>query len=123
MKQLVQVGFELMVRKTGHRQRPVPRGQRQTEQLVGGFRVVTKHLIEIPHAEEEQHVWMPLLGRTVLVHERDMASRGCRRWGRRRRFRPLPRRLAFRPMRLLGSWLWVGRADRRNCFTLRQSLF
>ena len=66
----MQVDFELMVREASHRERPVPRGQRQAEQLVGGLRVLVEQLVEIPHAKKEKHVRMLLLGCTVLLHDR-----------------------------------------------------
>src|SRR5258708_3202805 len=51
------------------------RGEREVEQARGALGVVVKHLVEIAHAVEEQHVGVLRLDAQVLLHH----GRGARK--------------------------------------------
>ena len=68
VQQLSQVVFQLVMREPGHRDRLVPAGQRQTEHPRRQLRIIVKQLIEVSHAEQEQHARMALLGIPILLH-------------------------------------------------------
>ena len=56
------------MRKAGHRHFLVPARQCQAEHLVGGLGVGFKELVEVPHAEQEQHIGMLGFRIAVLLH-------------------------------------------------------
>ncbi len=68
--------FRRVIRHAGHRNRCPGRlptlGQRDVEQPRGLACIVEEQLVEIAHAEEQQHLRMFGLGRQVLAHERGM---------------------------------------------------
>ncbi len=71
--QLAQVAFQLVIGKAGHRNGVGPlfaAGQRQVEHPGGRLGVVVKHLIEIPHAKQQDRVRAGRLGIQVLLHHR-----------------------------------------------------
>lgn len=47
-----------------------PRRKREAEHFAGGFGVVIKHLIKIPHAKKQDRVFMLRLDRQILPHQR-----------------------------------------------------
>ena len=56
--------------KPGHRDGLVPAGQRQAQHAGGHLGVVVEELVEVAHAEEQQHARVPVLGLPVLLHHR-----------------------------------------------------
>src|SRR6516162_5643975 len=47
----MQVGFQAMIRKTGHRNSPVPARQSQVKNPGSGFRIIAVQLVRIGHAK------------------------------------------------------------------------
>ena len=59
-----------MVREAGHRDGLVAAGQRQAEHAGGELGVVVEQLVEVAHAEQQEHAGMAFLGLPVLLHHR-----------------------------------------------------
>ena len=53
-----------------HTRRLAARGQRDVQQLRGAFGVFIEEFVKIPHAVEQQHVWMLVLDGEILPHHR-----------------------------------------------------
>src|SRR6516164_6108780 len=69
LQEAVQVGFQLMMGKTGHRNSPVPARQSQAKNPGSGFRILAVQLVKIAHAKKQKQIGMPLLGRVVLLNQ------------------------------------------------------
>ncbi len=78
-----EIALVRMRRHSGHRDRRAARaaalGEGDVEQLCRAPRVVVEELVEVAHAEEQQHLRMLGLGREVLLHQRRVFGSGVLR--------------------------------------------
>ncbi len=73
-EEVAQVGVEGLDGKPGHRDRAVAAGERQPEDAGGEFGVLKKQLVEVAHAEQQEHPRVAILSLPVLLHHRRHVS-------------------------------------------------
>ena len=60
--------LQSVMRKARHGNGLVAAGQRQPEHACRHLRIAVKQLIEVSHAEQQEHAGMAVLGFPVLLH-------------------------------------------------------
>src|SRR5262249_14209786 len=61
-EEVAKMGVQGLDRKAGHRNGAVAAGQRETENARSQLSVLEEQLVEVAHAKQQKHPWVPLLG-------------------------------------------------------------
>lgn len=69
LQEFVQIALQDVVGEAGHGHRLVSRRERQAQRLRRRLGIAVVQLVEVAHAEEQQHAGVLFLGVTILLHE------------------------------------------------------